>query len=72
MRYKEYVREIKNNGENSKFVLHKQNTGHECRNMDETLDVLHIQCKGRMMNTLENYHIYVAHIYKEYNKQSFN
>jgi hypothetical protein len=34
----------------------------KCRNMEETLDVLHIQSKGRMMNTLENYHMYKAHI----------
>jgi hypothetical protein len=29
--------------------------------MEETLDVLHIQQKGRMMNTLESFHIYEAH-----------
>jgi hypothetical protein len=62
MRYKEHIRELKNSGENSKFALHIQNTGHKYRNMEETLDVLHIQHKGRMMNTLKNYHIYEAHI----------
>jgi hypothetical protein len=29
--------------------------------MEETLDVLHIPHKGRMMNTLEIFHIYKAH-----------
>jgi hypothetical protein len=28
--------------------------------MEEPLDVLHVQHKGRMMNTLESYHIYEA------------
>jgi hypothetical protein len=41
-----------------KFALHIQNTGHRCANIDETLDVLHIQHKGKMMNALENYNIY--------------
>jgi hypothetical protein len=60
-RYKEHIREIKNNGENSKFALHIQNTGHKCTNMEETLDVLHVQHKGRMVNTLESYRIYEAY-----------
>jgi hypothetical protein len=30
-------------------------------NMEETLEVLHFQYEGRMMNTLESYHIYEAH-----------
>jgi hypothetical protein len=59
-RYKEHIREIKYNGENSKFALHIQNTGHQCANIDETLDILHIQRIGKMMNTLENYRIYEA------------
>jgi hypothetical protein len=59
-RFKEHIREIKYNGENSKFALHIQNTGHKCANIDETLDILHIQRKGKMMNTLENYRIYEA------------
>jgi hypothetical protein len=29
--------------------------------MEETLDVLHIQQKGRKMNTLGSFHIYEAH-----------
>jgi hypothetical protein len=58
-RYNEH-REIKNNGENSNFSLHIQNTGHKCANIDETLDVLHVQRKGSMMNVLESYHIYEA------------
>jgi hypothetical protein len=59
--YKEHIREIKNNGENSKSALHIQNTGHRCTNMEETLDVLHVQHEGRMMNTVESYHIYEAY-----------
>jgi hypothetical protein len=60
-RYREHIRKIKNNGENSKFALHIQNMGHKCMNMEQTLEVLHLQHKGRMMNTLESYHIYEAH-----------
>jgi hypothetical protein len=60
-RYNEHIREIKNNGENSKFALHIQNTGHRCTNMKEIVYVLHIQHKGRMLNALENFHIYEAH-----------
>jgi hypothetical protein len=60
-RYNEHIREIKNNGENSKFALHIQNTGHKCANIEETLDVLHVQRKGNMMNTLERFRIYEAY-----------
>jgi hypothetical protein len=60
-RYKEHNTEIKNNVENSKFALHIQNTGHRCANIEETLDVLHVQRKGSMKNTLESYHVYEAY-----------
>jgi hypothetical protein len=56
-RYKEHLRKIESSGENSKFALHIQNTGHKCMNMEETLEVLHFQHKGRMMNMLEGYHM---------------
>ncbi|PNE09471.1 hypothetical protein B7P43_G00038 [Cryptotermes secundus] len=58
--YKEHIREIKNNGENSKVALHIQNTRHICTNLEETLHVLHVQHKGGMMNMPESYHIYKA------------
>jgi hypothetical protein len=58
---KEHIGEIKNNGENSKFALHIQNTGHRCANIEETLEVLHVQHKGRVVNTLESLHIHEAH-----------
>jgi hypothetical protein len=60
MRYKEHIREIKNSKENSKFALHIQSTGHKCTSMEETLEVLHFQHTGRIMNMLE-IHIYEAH-----------
>jgi hypothetical protein len=41
-------------------ALHIQNTGHRCANIEETLDVLHVQRKGSMKNVLESYHIYEA------------
>jgi hypothetical protein len=59
--YNEHIRGIKNNGENSKFALHIQNTGHRCTSIEETLDTLHVQRKGRMMNTLESFRIYEAY-----------
>jgi hypothetical protein len=43
-RYKEHIREIKNNGENSIFALHIQNTGHKCMNTEQILEVLLKYC----------------------------
>jgi hypothetical protein len=47
-RYKELIRELKNNGENSKVALHIQNTADKNMNMEETIEVLHFQHKGRI------------------------
>jgi hypothetical protein len=55
------ILERKNNGENSIFALHIQNTGYRCTNIEETLDVLHVQRKGKMINTLESFSIYEAY-----------
>jgi hypothetical protein len=56
-RYKEHIREIKTNGQKSKFAQHILDTTHNYDTIEITMAILHIE-KGRMLNALESYHIY--------------
>jgi hypothetical protein len=57
-RYKEHIREIKMNGQISKFAQHILDTTHNYDTIEKTMGILHIDKKGRMLNALESYHIY--------------
>ncbi|PNF39362.1 hypothetical protein B7P43_G18159, partial [Cryptotermes secundus] len=57
-RYKEHIREIKMNGQKSKFAQHILDTTHNYHTIDKAMKILHIEKKGKMLNTLESFHIY--------------
>jgi hypothetical protein len=57
-RFKELVRDIRNNGQNSRFAQHILNTTHEYETMEKTMKILHIEKKGKMLDTSEIFHIY--------------
>ena len=58
VRSREHVRDIKNNGQSSKFAEHILDTTHEYSTTDKTLEVLYIGKKGRTLDTYERFHIY--------------
>jgi hypothetical protein len=54
-RYKEHIREIKTNGQRSKFAQHILDTTHNHDAIEQIMEILHIERKGKMLNTLESY-----------------
>ena len=56
-RYKEHIREIKTNGQKSKFAQHIMDTVHNYH-IEKTMEKLHIEKKGKMLNAIESFHIY--------------
>ena len=58
IRYKEHIRDIKNNGLSSKFAQHIIDTLHDYGTINNTLEVLYIGKKGRLLDTYERYYIY--------------
>jgi hypothetical protein len=45
-RFKEHIRDIKNNGQNSKFAQYIFDTKHENKTSEKTMKNLHIEKKG--------------------------
>jgi len=58
-RFKELMRDFKYNNRKSNFAQHLLDEGHAIGNMEELMKVIHITGKGRMLNTLESFHIYI-------------
>jgi hypothetical protein len=56
-RYKEHIREIKTNGQKSKFAQHILDTTHNYDTIEQTMEILHLEKKGKMLSALESYHI---------------
>jgi hypothetical protein len=59
-RFKEHIRDIKNNGQYSKFAQHIIDAGHEHDIMENTMRILHIEKKGQMLNGYKRLYIYEA------------
>jgi hypothetical protein len=57
-RYKEHIRDIRSNKENTGYSHHILNTGHTYGTLEDTLQVVKIQNKGPHLNILERFHIY--------------
>jgi len=57
-RFKEHMRDFKYNNRKSKFPQHLLDEGHAIGNMEDITKIIHITGKGRMLNTLESFHIY--------------
>ena len=65
-RYKEHIRYIKNNNEQSAFATHILCNRHEFGPIDKTMKLLHKASKGKRMNVLENYYIQRSYITVSY------
>jgi hypothetical protein len=57
-RYKEHIYAIRTNKPSSKYAEHMLNEGHTYGTIEDTLDILHTNKKGRILDTLERYYIY--------------
>jgi hypothetical protein len=57
-RYKEHIRDIKNNGQCSKFAQHVIEIEHESDKIEKTMKMLHIEKKSQLLNTYEKFRIY--------------
>jgi hypothetical protein len=57
-RHREHIHAIRTNTTNSKYAQHILDTGHTYGNIEDTLNILHLQKKGPLMNTIEQYQIY--------------
>ena len=56
-RFKEHMRDFKYNNRRSTFAQHLLENGHAIGKMEQIM-IIHIARKGRMLNTLESFHIY--------------
>jgi hypothetical protein len=63
-RYKEQIRSIKYNREDSAFAIHILNNAYYYGKMEDIMEKIDHARKGRLMNIKENFHIY---IYKQQN-----
>jgi hypothetical protein len=59
-RYKEHIRDIKNNRYNIGYAGHILNTGHSYGPMEDMMEIIKVLNKGSTMDTIERYHIYIA------------
>jgi hypothetical protein len=59
-RYKEHIWAIKYNRETSGYARHILNTGHSYGKMDDIMDVIKIERKGKHLDTLEKFHIFCS------------
>jgi hypothetical protein len=58
-RYKEHIQAIRNNNSNLGYSSHILNTGHTYGIIKDTVDIVRTHKKGKHLNTLEKYHIYI-------------
>jgi hypothetical protein len=57
-RYKEHIRAIRYNKETSGYAKHILNSGHSYGSIEDTLDIIKIETKGKHLDTLEKFHIF--------------
>jgi hypothetical protein len=58
IRFKEDIRDIRNNGQRSKFARHTLDTTHDYGTIENKMKILHMQKNGTMLDTYERY-IYI-------------
>jgi hypothetical protein len=58
IRYKEHIRDIKNNEPNSKYAQHILDTTHEYGQIQKIMKPLYIGKKGPLLHTYERFHIH--------------
>jgi hypothetical protein len=59
-RYEEHIQAIRNNNSSSIFSNHILNTGHTYGTLMDTMDITMIGKKGKYVNNLEKYCIYIT------------
>jgi hypothetical protein len=57
-RYKEHIRNIRLNKDESAFAQHILNRRHQYGPIEDVMEIIEQARKGRLMNVKENYHIY--------------
>jgi len=57
-RFQEHMRDFKYNNRRSTFAQHLLEKGHAIGKIEEIMKIIHVTRKGRMLNTLESFHIY--------------
>jgi len=57
-RFQEHVRDFKYNNDRSKFAQHLIDNKHAIGKMEQIMEVVHETKKGKMIDTLEDFHIY--------------
>jgi len=58
-RFQEHLRDFKYNKQKSKFAQHLLDKQHSMDKMENTMDIIHITSKGKKMDTIEKYYIYI-------------
>ena len=58
-RYREHFRDCKYGNSNSKYAQHFIDNKHSIGPIQETMNTLHTMKKGKMVDFLENFHIYI-------------
>jgi hypothetical protein len=58
--FKENIKAIKANEQNPKYAQHILDKGHKYGTVNKTLEILHIEKKGHLINTLEIFHIHLS------------
>ena len=58
-RFKEHLHSYRTNNTNSNFAQHLNENNHNMGTKEETMEIIHFQQKGKHLNTMEKFHIYI-------------
>jgi len=58
VRFQEHLRDFKYNNRRSKFAQQLVDNKHAIGKMEDIMELVHVIKKGKMMDTLEGFHIY--------------
>jgi hypothetical protein len=58
VRFQEHFRDYKYNNNKSKFATHLLENNHSIGPINDIMEIVHITTKGKIMDTIEKYHIY--------------
>jgi hypothetical protein len=65
IRYKEHISDIRHNKDKSKYALHMLQFSHEYGTIENTLEILKVVNKGKLLDVLERFYIYKANRKKQ-------
>jgi hypothetical protein len=57
-RFRERIKEIRNNKSKTGYAQHILDTGHKYGKLEDTMETKEVQYKGSHLNTIEKFHIY--------------